>query len=54
MNSKYLFYSCVDDSICKDYLQIVDVNDKILLFKNCTEVVKPLEILSESSELQVR
>lgn len=44
----------VVDPICRDFLQIVDVENRILLYKNCTEVVKPLEILSESNELQVK
>ncbi|XP_031624610.1 uncharacterized protein LOC116341594 isoform X2 [Contarinia nasturtii] len=41
------------DPVCKDYLQIVDVDNKMLLYRNCTEVVKPMEILSESSEVQI-
>ncbi|XP_055298698.1 uncharacterized protein LOC129566635 isoform X2 [Sitodiplosis mosellana] len=41
------------DPVCKDYLQIVDVENRIMLYKNCTEIVKPLEILSESNELQI-
>lgn len=43
-----------DDPVCKDYLQIIDVGSKIILYQNCTEVEKPLEILSDSNEVHVR
>lgn len=42
-----------DDIVCKDFLQIVDIGNKHILFQNCTEMATPLEILSESSEIQV-
>lgn len=52
LNKKTLFFP-KDDAVCKDFLQIVDVGSKILLYQNCSELIKPLEILSESNELQV-
>lgn len=53
-DSFFSFSLFADDPICKDYLQIIDVGSKIILYQNCTAVEKPLEILSDSNEVHVR
>lgn len=42
-----------DDPVCKDYLQIIDVGSRIMLYQNCSEIERPMEILSHSNEINV-
>lgn len=42
-----------DDAVCKDYLDIIDVGTKSVLYRNCSEIAVPTQILSLSNELQV-
>lgn len=37
--------------ICRDRLVIVDQSN--LIYSNCTELAKPMQIVSDSNELQV-
>lgn len=43
----------IDDPICKDFIQIRDMSSEQVLFSGCTEYTKPIEVLSQSNELQV-
>lgn len=42
------------DPVCRDYLLVFDAGSKKVLYKNCTEIIEPLEILSDTNELKVR
>lgn len=50
---KNIFFFLLDDAICKDFLQIMDLNTRWVFFKNCSEIIKPIEILSESNDILV-
>lgn len=47
------FFLFSDDPICKDYLLVFDSGSKKVLFQNCTEVIEPMEILSDTNEIKV-
>lgn len=44
---------CLDDDICKDYLEVVDLELNRVLFSSCKESKKPIEIISSSNQLEV-
>lgn len=43
----------LDDDICKDYLEVVDLELNRVLFSSCKESKKPIEVISISNQLEV-
>lgn len=43
----------LDDDICKDYLEVVDLELNRVLFSSCKESKKPIEVISLSNQLEV-
>lgn len=53
-NPRDFSYVFLVDPVCRDYLVVFDSGSRKVLYKNCTEIIEPFEILSDTNELKVR
>ena len=52
MRSILMVFS-LDDTICKDYLQVIDLEFGRVMFNSCSEYSKPMQMFSDSNNLEV-